>query len=121
MTLALDGESVGPAILLYVTEECPYCRQEIRRWGEAQVHESEDGPRIFVVSPSPLSTSSRPQSTTFVTDTSGLIGRELGVRAVPSLIVVDVTGSVIEARAGSNDSGSIRALLRGTAFGHEPP
>lgn len=119
--LALDEEPAGLTILLYVTEECPYCREELQLWSEMHAPGRKGVPRIIIVSPSPLPASHRLPPAKLVTDTSGLLGRELGVRAVPSLFVVDATGTVIEARAGVSKPGRIKALLHGTTFHQHLP
>lgn len=116
---ALDAAGSAPTILLYVTETCPYCIVELSRW-RAVEEMPEGAPRIVVIAPGPLPDSILPASAIVVSDTAGTMARELGVRMVPSLFVVDVVGTVVETRTGVNDPASIEGLLRGRAFTSEP-
>lgn len=110
--VALGAVADGPRILLYVTEECPYCREELSRWSRARV--PEGAPGLVVIAPTPLPDSLAPPTAIVVTDTFGIMARELGVRAVPSLFVVDARGTVLEARTGVNEPDRIDRLLHDT-------
>ena len=114
-----DGGADSPRILLYVTEECLYCREELLRWRRARV--PDDASAMVVIAPTPLPESLRPQMAVMVADSAGNMARELGVRAVPSLFLVDSGGAVIQSRVGLNDPDRIDSLLRSTAFNVPPP
>lgn len=117
--LALSTSSeTGTRVLLYVTETCPYCVIELSRWRRAD--EATDGaPSIVIIAPEPLPDSLLPSSAIMVSDPSGTMARELGVRAVPALFVMGDGGVVIDARAGLNTPVRIEHLLRGAAFNSE--
>lgn len=109
-----DSSAGRPRILLYVTEQCPYCREELSRWRRARV--PDDASAVVVIAPTPLPDSLLPQMAVMVADSAGNMARELGVTAVPSLLLVDPDGAVIQSRVGLNDPERIDSLLRGTVF-----
>ena len=109
-----DGSKTGPGILLYVTEDCPYCREELLRWRRVRVREG--ALRMVVIAPTLLPDSLQPHTAIAVADPTGILARELGVRAVPSLFVVDTGGAVIQSRAGLTDLPRIDSLLHSSAL-----
>lgn len=117
LALATSSET-GTRILLYVTETCPYCVDELSRW--RRVDETTEGAsNIVIIAPEPLPDSLLPSSAIMMSDPAGIMARELGVRAVPALFVMTDEGVMIDARAGLNTRVRIEHLLRGAAFNSE--
>lgn len=93
-------------VLLYVSERCAYCRDELSSW-EALMRQrgASQGPTIVLapgsttVEPSWLP---RPFRSGWIHDREGAVAKALGIRGVPFTAVVGRDGIIQEAWTGTN-------------------
>lgn len=113
---ARDAE--GAAALLYVSQQCPYCRSELANWAAL------DGevPVWIVASPGSdfdaLDWVPHSLRGHVVFDADGAIADALGVRAVPATVWIDEGGVVRDQRLGASSPAVIRREFRALA---DPP
>jgi hypothetical protein len=104
------------SVILYVAEECPYCRSELSGWA-ARAAAAGGVAHLPVVVLSPSSDTRDPTylpgpfRRRWVHDREGGIATALGVRAVPLTFVFGPGGQVVSVRRGSSSQDEIDDLL----------
>jgi len=81
-----------PIVLLYVDEECPWCKKELLTWSERVATTSRVAPVVIVSRGSDPRFVPPPLNRSLIHDRTGAIGRALGLRGVPALAVVTPLG-----------------------------
>jgi peroxiredoxin len=103
-------------VLLYVTEECPHCRRELRSWQARVVAAGAAHLPLLVLSPSSDVGDPTYLPDVFrrrwVHDREGRIAAALGVEAVPLTVVFGSGGRVVAAHTGRSSEEDIDDLLR---------
>jgi len=103
------------AIVLAITSQCPYCLRSLPLYRKLDkiVRESHSSVSLFVVSPEPL-----PVMEGFLADEQIKPGKvfhsplaEVGLRATPTVLLVDESGTVRHVFVGQLDEAKERQLL----------
>jgi hypothetical protein len=93
-------------VLIYVSEQCRYCRAELASW-EALLNDREASPKPTIVL-SPGSTAGHPFwlpapfRSEWIHDRDAAVAKALGIQGVPFTAVFGSDGTVLEAWAGAN-------------------
>ncbi len=82
------SDLAGPALLLYVDEQCPWCKAELRTWASGAITPPPVTPIVILSSRSDPRFVPSPLRRSLVHDRTGSIARALGLRGVPALAVV---------------------------------
>jgi hypothetical protein len=108
----------GGTALVYVSEQCPYCRAELSHW--ASLQGTDAAPLPWIVA-SPGSTVDTPRwvpralRDRVVWDADGAIAASLGIQAVPATLWVDESGIVRLQRLGESSADAIGQEFRSLA------
>ncbi len=101
-----------PAVLVYISVSCPFCRAEVAAWAERVGREG--GPLPWVI----LAPDEAPDSTLpgalrsrILLDRSGQVGRVLQVRRVPTTVHVDGAGQIRRRAEGVQSTEQRRRAL----------
>lgn len=104
----------GPAVVIYASARCPYCRAELRSWSRLLAdHPGLRRPWV-VFAPGTRVREARALCGAFaghwMTDPTGAVARGLRVQAVPFVAVMDSGGMVEEAHAGMSSPERLASL-----------
>ncbi len=100
---AVEVPSGTDRLLIYVSDQCRYCRDELAAWDAVMRVTKGHGSPTVVLSPGSVATASwLPPGLrgSWIHDRDGAAARALGVRGVPFVAVVGQDGRVLEAWAG---------------------
>jgi len=115
-SLARPGAPAGERrAVLYLSDSCRWCSAEVAAWERALAETPGSEPPTVVFSPGsdPASLGGLPprlRAGAFH-DRTGALGRELGVRAVPFLALVDGGGTAHRVQAGLTPPDTLRRIL----------
>lgn len=82
----------GPSILLYVDEECPWCKEELLTWHELVRATGSTAPVVILSRRSAPGFVPPSLARFLVHDQTGSIARALGLRGVPATAIVTPRG-----------------------------